>query len=254
MGKYFILLVVILTFLFPSGFAFAQQGEQPEDTSKNVILLKDVRVGLIFHSRGFGVDFIRSKRISEFKMRTLEFNITEVKSLKQIRTINPYFTNSKSYVYGKLNTIFAVRGMLGVQKLLNSKPYWGGVELNYFYAGGMSLAITKPIYLYILYETSDNFVYEIAEEKFDPEKHFSDNIFGRAPFTSGFNELAFYPGITVKSGLSFEFGIYRQKVKSLDVGICVDIFPNPVPIMAFNDPEYYFLTFFLNFNFGKRYN
>ena len=179
--------------------------------------------------------------------------MVELQSPKQIRSINPYFTNSKSYIYGKLNAIFNFRGSYGIQKQLNRKPYWGGVELRFLYAGGISLAVAKPVYLYILNQAADN-KYYITEERYDPDNHFSDNIHGRAPFTKGFGELDVYPGLHAKIGLDFDYAVYRTKLKSLQIGAILDVFPRPVPIMAFNDADYYFLTFYINFNFGKRYN
>jgi len=224
------------------------------DTSKNILLLKEMSFGVIFHSQGWGIKFSKGYNKTAFKKRMLVIEMVEMQSPKQIRTINPYFTNSKSYIYGKLNAVFLFRGSYGMHKLLNRKPYWGGVELRFFYMGGFSASITKPVYLYILNASPIIYEYTITEEKYDPEEHFIDNIFGRAPFTKGFNQLGFYPGLNAKIGLDFDYGVYRSKVKSLEVGAIFDFFPIAVPIMAFNDPEYFFLTFYLNFNFGKRYN
>ena len=230
------------------------QVEAVIDTSKNILLLKERSFGVIFHSQGWGAKFSKGFNKSAFKKRMLVIEVVEMKSEKQIRTINPYFTNSKSYVYGKLNTVFVFRGTYGTHRLLNRKPYWGGVELRFFYMGGISLGVAKPIYLYILNPSPVIYEYTISEEKYDPKNHFIDNIFGRAAFTKGFNELSLYPGIHGKIGLDFDFGVYRTKVKSLEIGAMIDIFARPVPIMAYNDPNYFFLTLYLNFNFGKRYN
>ncbi|MBN2173456.1 MAG: hypothetical protein JW731_04955 [Bacteroidales bacterium] len=245
---------IILAFFVILGLNTFSQTEPVIDTSSNVLLLKEMSFGVIFHSQGWGIKFNKGYNKTAFTKRVLEFEMVEIQSPKQIRTINPYFTNSKSYIYGKLNTVFVFRGSYGMHKLLNRKPYWGGVELRFFYMGGASLGITKPIYLYILNASPIFYEYTITEEKYDPENHFIDNIFGRAPFTRGFNELSVYPGLNAKVGLDFDYGVYRTKVKSLEIGAIFEFFPRAVPIMAFNDPEYFFLTFYLNFNFGKRYN
>jgi hypothetical protein len=252
MLKYFKGILIISIFFF-SGHLYAQT-DLLVDTSKNVLLLKEMSFGAIFHSQGWGIKFSKGYNKTAFTKRMLVIEMVEMQSPKQIRTINPYFTNSKSYIYGKLNSVFVFRGSYGFHKLLNRKPYWGGVELRFFYMGGASVSITKPIYLYILNASPIIYEYTITEEKYDPENHFIDNIFGRAPFTRGFNELGVYPGLNAKVGLDFEYGVYRSKVKSLEIGAIFDFFPRAVPIMAFNDPEYFFLTFYLNFNFGKRYN
>ena len=52
-------------------------------------------------------------------------------------------------MYGKLNYLFVLRPGIGIQNVINSKPYWGGVEIRYFYYGGLSLGFTKPVYLYV---------------------------------------------------------------------------------------------------------
>jgi hypothetical protein len=245
----------ILLFLFFSGnFILFAQEEIVIDTSKNIILLKEASGGIMLHTQGWGLRFSKGYNKSEFRKRMIVIEFIEMQSPRQIRTINPYFTNSKSYVYGKLNSVFILRGTYGIHRMLNRKPYWGGVELRFFYMGGISLGFTKPVYLYILEPSPQYYEYTIVEEKYNPNKHYVDNIYGRASFTKGFDEIGFYPGIHAKVGLDFDFGVYRTKVKSLEVGAIIDVFPRPIPIMAFNDPDYYFLTFYFSFNFGKRYN
>ncbi len=245
----------IFTILFVSGFMIASaQDEIVIDTSKNIILLREASGGIMLHTQGWGLRFSKGYNKTEFRKRMLVIEFLEMQSPKQIRTINPYFTNSKSYVYGKLNAVYMLRGTYGIHRLLNRKPYWGGVELRFLYMGGVTLGFTKPIYLYILEPSPQFYEYTIVEEKYDPNRHYVDNIYGRASFTKGFDEIGFYPGFHTKIGLDFDFGVYRSKVKSLEVGAIIDVFPRAIPIMAFNDPDYYFLTFFFSFNFGKRYN
>lgn len=248
---------ILLLFILFLGFQARSQNEIVIDTSKNILLLKEYSFGLLLHTQGWGLKYNRGYNKTAFKKRMLTIEFVEMQSPKQIRTINPYFTNSKSYIYGKLNSVYMLRGTYGMHKLLNRKPYWGGVELRFLYMGGLSLGIAKPIYLYILVPPQNPnqfYEYTIVEEKYDPDEHFVDNIFGRASFTKGFDEISVYPGIHAKIGLDFDFGVYRSKVKSLEIGAIIDVYPYPIPIMAFNDPHYYFLTFYLNFNFGKRYN
>lgn len=247
-----IYIFIALVASFPALFA---QESMEIDTSKNILLLKEYSGGIMLHSQGWGLRFSKGYHKTAFKKRMITVEFLEMQSQKQIRTINPYFTNSKSYVYGKLNSVFMLRTTYGIHRLLNRKPYWGGVELRFFYMGGLNVAIAKPVYLYILKPISPTgYEYSITEERYNPDEHFTDNIFGRASFTKGFNDLSLYPGAHIKTGLDFDYGVYNSKVKSLEVGVILDVFARPVPIMAFNDPHYYFLTFYFSFNFGKRYN
>lgn len=245
---------LLVFFVLLAGITFGQTGPL-YDTSKNVILLKERSFGAIFHSQGWGLKFSKGYNKTAFNRRMLVFSFVEMRDPKQIRIINPYFTNAKSYFYGKLNSAYILRGTYGYHKQLNRKPYWGGVELRLVYMGGLSIGFAKPVYLYILNITAPgDFVYTTTLEKYDSEKHSVDDIFGRGPFTKGINETSVYPGIHAKFGLDFDYASYRNKLKSLELGVMVDIFPRAIPIMAYNNPNYFFLTFYLNFNFGKRYN
>lgn len=246
--KLIALVLVFVLFSLTGNLVFGQS-EIVIDTSKNIILLKETSAGIMLHTQGWGLRFRKGYNKSEFKKRMITAEFLEMQSPRQIRIINPYYTNAKSYVYGKLNAVYILRASYGMERLLNRKPYWGGVELRLAYMGGVSLGFAKPIYLYII---QDDF--NVVAQKYDPEKHYTENIYGRASFTKGFDEIGFHPGFHAKLGLEFDYGVYRTKVKSLEAGAVIDIFPRPVPIMAFNDPDYYFLTFYIAFNFGKRYN
>ena len=234
--------------------SFSQENPETSDTTLGVILRKEISWGFIGHTAGFGFNFRTGKRISAFKSRSFEFEAISMKSPKEIKTINPYFNNSKSYIFGKLNNVFMLRGGYGLNHQLNRKPLWGGVEVRYFYYGGFSLGIAKPVYLYILNFTSIYYEYTLTMEKFNPEEHFLDNIYGRAPFTKGMAEMRFYPGLYLKGGFSFDFSGEHEKIRSLEAGFILDLYPYPIPIMAFRDDYHYFINLYLSFNFGKKYN
>lgn len=245
--------LLILIFVIVSSIQLSAQSDLVIDTSKNILLLKERSFGAILHTQGWGLVYSRGYHKTAFTKRTWNIQMVEMKSEKQIRIINPYFTNAKSFFYGKLNSVFVFRGSYGNHKQLNRKPYWGGVELRFVYMGGISLGVAKPVYLYILNHTTSD-IYTTSIEKYDPIKHSIDDIFGRASFTKGFDEIKVYPGFHLKAGLDFDYAKYRTKVQSLEVGAMIDVFPNPIPIMAFNEPDYYFFTFYLSFSFGKRFN
>lgn len=251
----FIFSISLLFILFTSNsLLFSQDIPKDEDIYDSVLYSKEISGGVIFHNLGWGAEFRKGKNITVFKKRLFEFDFVGMKSPKQIKTYNIYFINAKRYVYGKLNYVYILRGGIGLQKLLNRKPYWGGVELRYFYYGGVSLGFAKPVYLYILNFTSSIYEYEITTEKYDPEKHFYDNIYGRAPFTKGLEQTKLYPGIYAKFGVNFEFGIFKSKISALEIGTVIDFFPKAIPIMAFNKSKNLFVTIYLSINFGKRYN
>ncbi len=253
--KKIVVIVMLLFFFVP---AYAQFDTETYDSTENLILYQRQRTfGVVLHNLGLGVQFRSGKRTSYFKTRMWEIEFVSMKSYKQVKVLNPYFTNSRRYVYGKLNEAFFLRGGMVWKKLLNRKPYWGGVELRWLYGGGVSVGFAKPYYLYVLYfyDTGNGFYsYDIKTERFDPSSQSWDDIYGRAPFTVGFSEMTFHPGIYLKTALNFEFGVRSTKIKALEVGATLDISPMGLSIMADNKNQIFFPTIFLNFSFGKRFN
>jgi len=183
-----------------------------------------------------------------------EANLLEMKDSKEIKSINPFFTNTRSYYYGKLNAIYILRTGVGQQRMLNRKPYYGGVELRIFYSGGISAAFTKPVYLNIIKLDEGSYRYITVIERYNPDDHFPDNIYGRASFVKGFDKLSFYPGLYAKAGLSVDFGTLNQRPKIIEAGIALDAYPRGIPVMAFRDPNQFFLTLYISFGIGKRYD
>ncbi len=250
-------------FIFLSAFLicfFVSQGQQVllSDTSINntkVLLRKEKSGFVMLHTSGFGIGYRSGKHITGYKKRMFEVELTGMKHPKEVRTVNMYFENSKSFLYGKENSFFLLRSGIGTQKIINSKPYWGGIELRYFYYGGISLGLLKPVYLYILHETGiPDKPYTLSIEKYDPEKHFTENIFGRASFFKGFDKLTPVPGLYFKTGLNFEYGAFDESLKALEVGIAVDAYMKEIPIMAFDKNKSIFISLYLSFHFGSRGN
>jgi len=246
--------VSILVFCF--SFSKGQQISLSDTTvSDTKVLLRREKTGfLMLHTSGFGLGYRTGRNITGYKKRVFEIELTGMKHPKEIRTVNPYFENSKSYIYGKENSFLLLRAGIGKQKIINSKPYWGGVELRYFYYGGLSLGLLKPVYLYILHKTSNDYEYDLSIEKYDPDIHFAENIFGRAPFFQGFNHVKPMPGIYLKTGLNFEYGTYDESVKAIEAGIALDAYSKDVPILAFVKNKNYFVSLYISFHFGSRGN
>jgi hypothetical protein len=250
----FLVTILFLLFLNLNSEVKAQEFNQESDTTSDIVLMEKLwTLGLVFNTNGWGLRYRNGKNITFLKQRLWEIDFSTYKSPKEIRSINPYYADARSYVYGKLNSVFFLRGGMGFQHILNSKPYWGGVQLSALYYGGISLGIAKPIYLYIIKIRGIN-EYELVEEKYNPTIHSVEDIYGRGSLLAGITQLGFYPGVYVKGGLEFEFGTRNKRINSLEAGATLDFSPIPIPIMAYNPKQNFFITLYLSFSLGKRHN
>lgn len=224
--------------------------------SIKILLRKENSFGINVHSQGLGLGYRFGHHLTGYKKLMYEGELVEMKHPKEYKSINLFNENSKTFFYGKMNNFYVMKLGLGLQKVINSKPYWGGVEVRKFYYGGLSLGITKPVYLYIWNPISGTAEGNITIERYDPNnyRHVIDYIYGRAPFTYGLGQLAFHPGLYGKFGFNFEFGKEDTRIRCLEAGLNIDAYPKPIPIMAFNNKNYVFLTFYLSYSFGKRKN
>ena len=243
----------LLLCLFGGLSSFAQFQTPPDTLPENVLLEKQWSVGALLHTNGWGLKFRKGYNGAALRQNMWEVEFSTYKSSKEVRIINPFYPDSRSFIYGKLSYVWFFRGGVGQQRILNRKPYWGGVQLSWIYYGGVSIAVTKPVYLYIIFK-NDGYPDEFREEQYDPDKHFLYDIYGRGSFLAGFSKLGFHPGAYIKTGLDFEFGVKNRQITALEVGGQFDYSPIPVPIMAYNPRQSFFLTLYVSVMIGKRYN
>ena len=254
MHKLLTILSLLIIFMVPPGLrAQTKTDEKEEEVSDSVLLENQWTIGLMAHTNGWGARFRKGHNITYLKQFMWEIEFSTYKSPKEIRSVNPYFSDSKSYIYGKLNTVLFLRGGVGFQHILNRKPYWGGIQLTVFYYGGFTLGIAKPIYLNIIKARPDN-TYYVEEERYNPDLHSVDNIYGRGSLFSGFSKIGLHPGAYAKAGLEFEFGTKNTRINSIEAGGILDFSPIPIAIMAFQPKQTFFFSLYLSVALGKRYN
>jgi len=244
------IIFILLFFCFLSNPSLI--GQKPAKEEIPILFRSEKTWGILAHTQGLGINYRIGQYTTAASKYLLHIEGVSMKHPKEIKTVNPYFEDAKSFKFGKLNSAAILRLGLEKQKTLNFKPLMGGVEVRYLYTIGINTAILKPIYLSILYPTDIPYKYIPIDEKFDPDKHNSDLIYGRASFFKGFNGLRFYPGAFLKFGFGFDYGAQNDLVRALDLGIIIDGYLQRVPIMAFETNNNYFITLYVSLHFGKR--
>lgn len=218
------------------------------------ILYKHTRSGGLFiHTRGFGANYRFGVNETGYRSAQWDFALFTMRHPKEIRSVNPFSDNAGGYVYGKLNSPIFLHTGWGKRFIVDAKGDKGGVELGYSLYGGASWVLIKPVYLNVYY-FDDNFGVREQTERYDPQKHYPDNISGRAPFTIGLFESTFSAGAYLEGALQFEFGRQQKQLRMIEVGATVDFLARPLQIMANNPQERLFFNLFIRLMYGKLWN
>lgn len=235
----FVLLLFISNVVFP-------QGEI--DNENRALFRNESTVNLLLNSNGwgFGYTFGKMDNISRKTLWNVEWvKIKDPKEYKQ----NAVYPDFRRFVYGKQNEFYNLRFNFGNLISLYQKKDKGGIEVRCFYFVGINAGLLKPVY----YITQLDSIGEAAKyEKFSNAN--LTNIYGGAPFYKGLSELKFVPGIHSKIGASFEFSNRDLVINAVEGGIGIDLYPKVVKIMENNENNFYFLSLFIGYRFGRIIN
>ncbi len=208
--------------------------------------------GVSMHTRGLNFYFRKYYNKDWYNSQYWQIDFATIKHRKEVK-ITPFEGDAKGYVFGKLNSLSALRGTYGRQKILFDKEQIKGVQIGLNASVGFSLGLVKPVYLEVEYP----FVIDgrnVEIERYDPDVHDRTKIIGRAPFAEGLEELKFYPGVHTKVGLYTEYAAGYEYIRSIEVGAMLDAFYKQVPIMAFTNNSFAFFSLYVSWQFGKRFN
>lgn len=213
---------------------------------------KEMSAGLIIHSNGWGVNGRYGKFTTGFTQRLYEIEISSWKNPREIKSYHPIYDNVKGYVIGKLNTATMFRPSIGYSKTFIAKQSLSGVSLSYNALVGPTIAFIKPVYLIIESNESGSGFRTYSTERYDPDKHRFNNIYSRASFLKGLDEIKLYPGLHTKLGLNFEYANNNDVLKAIEVGLTADAFLKEIPIMAFTENRQFYLTLSVNLLYGVK--
>jgi hypothetical protein len=240
------LLIISIVFITAIDIAFGQGdlNEQPKIFFRN-----EKTLAILLNTDGYGGSYRKGKRIDYLNKKIIDIDFGILKNSKEVRLSNPIYQTPGSFVFGKINSVFYLRGGLGRQHEIYKKADLGGVAIRFFYSGGPVLAFYKPIYYKILVPVSST-EFAIVEQKFDIKKHDPTMIYGKASFFKGFNELKVLPGLFAKSGFNFEYSKEDKVIHAIEVGAQIMLFPKEIPIMATENNKAIFLSLFASYRFG----
>ena len=244
MSRWLIGISLILVF---GGELFAQ-GELAENP--RIFYRNERSIGFLLNTNGWGVSGRFAKR-ENARLKTIwEIDFANIKHPKEIKITNSY-NNNRSFVFGKTNLFLNFRGGWGKQKEIFRKVDRGGISIRRYFSFGPTIGVLKHIY-YEVFKAGGGGIndYYITEEKFNTSTH-QGNIYGRASFFKGIDEISAMPGIYGRFGMSFEYSTSDINIHAIETAVSIDLFPREMEIMATEQNSWWFLALSVSYRFGK---
>ena len=246
--------LILLAFLLGVA-AFAQKEQSIYDDASRTLYSREIYGGPLIHGDGWGGTFQYGKYVTAKNRVMFGLDIVSMKHPKEIKSFNPWYQDARGYFYGKLNSMFIIRPTYGRKHRITEKVRKNGVEVNYLWGVGPSLGFLKPVYLQI--GVPGDYPYTtITTERYDPAKHFANNIYGRASWFNGLGETHIYPGAFGRFAFNFEYAGDNTGVRAIEVGMTMDAYGEKLPIMAtLGGPDInkqFFFEFYLAVDFGSK--
>lgn len=240
------LLAGVILFLAAVSSSYSQ-GEI--DEQKAVFFRNERTFGLMLNTDGYGIGYREGLRVDFRNKKLFEIDLGIYKHPREVKLSNPWYQGGSTFVFGKLNSVFFIRGGLGKQHELFTKEDLGGIAIRYFFTAGPEISLLKPIYYRVIYPISQNYV-EIRDEKFQESIHHPGDIFSKSPFSKGLNEISIIPGAFAKGGFNFEYSRHDKVIHTIELGTSVNVFAKKLNIMASNDNKAVFFSLFLSYRLG----
>lgn len=219
-------------------FAQAQVIDEEDDFTTEITwgVNKNTNGGLIG-----GVVFKLARRQRDNLFVTYGLELVNVKHDKEQRYVSP--TSGTSFIWGKQNYLYSIRGLYGREQLLFKKAPQQGVQISALGAVGPTIGIVAPYYIL----SSGEY------EQYDPNVHQSINsVHGSGKLFQGLgqSELAF--GLNSKAGLAFEFGAFKNNVAGIELGVAAEAFTKKIILVPTQDNHAVFTSLYFSLYWGTR--
>jgi hypothetical protein len=209
-------------------------------------------------TRGYGLEFNWGEIETYYKTKIYSFNLDffkHPKESRQNRRPSVYNSIARPFIFGKQNSFFSIKAGRGQKRYFSEKAKRRGLAIGITYQGGIALGFEKPYYLEVINDGNPNRNPTI-DIKYDEATadEFLDlaRIEGSSGFFKGLSESSIIPGLHGRLEANFAWGAFDENVRSLDVGLMLEIYPRTIELMINEQNAPYFLHFYINFQIGKR--
>lgn len=220
-------LVKVLFFVAMSTSCWSQM---PSQETGDYIYRSHWTLGVKLTTNGLGGQFNYELRATEKFRHSFHAGINHVRTQNESRQTNPFYEDSKAYIFGKINQLYTINVSYGGSWKLYEKKRLNGISIRFNQQVGLSYGYVKPVYI----KTKEPFVDDISIqpeiERYDPIEHTEAYVYGRASKFKGFSEGKSAYGMFAKSGFQFDFSPNKSNIAAVELGIQLDIYGKKIPL------------------------
>ncbi len=191
-----------------------------------------------------GIVFKKARKINERVFETYGLELMNVKHPQERRRPS---ASGNSFIFGKMNYLYAVRLQYGRDLLLFKKAPQQGVEIKGVFAAGPSLGVVAPYF--VEYKPRDN-TYTVRGQ-YNNEIAFGD-IVGTGRLFEGIGDSRIVPGANIKAAINFELGTVKSQVTGFEAGFLLDAYTKTIELMSATRNYSVFPTVYITLFYGSR--
>mgnify|MGYP000374426699 CR=1 FL=1 len=257
-------LLVLVLAIFSSAILQAQDSDRRSRSakeSKGITYDTELAGNIKFLTNGWSIGGHYGILKNYYTTNTFSLEFGELHHARETRqrsynNLSAFGRSARSYMYGKQNSLYTLRGGVGQKRYFSEKARRKGVAIGMSYNIGPSIGLVKPYYLEIArLEQGSNRV-NIYDIKYSEENANEflvvDNIYGASSIGMGLDEISIAAGGHAKIALHLDWGAYDETVKALEVGITADFYFKNIELMVTDDNRPFFVNFYASFELGKR--
>ncbi len=238
-----------ITFLILGFNLFTLQGQNPNDITFEDASMK---IGFKQTTNGSGIFYRNARPLRDNWSKAFDIDLSSIRHPKEKDIINTRMGNTRPYIFNKINRVYNLRLLGGLQYKFADRNTKNSVGIAAFAGVGPAITFIKPVFLdiQIIDPNAPNTLINVSR-RYEPEKFQHSQIVGNSSYLTGINETKLGVGLSFKCGVEFNWGSFSSEYKSLELGIVVDCLTARPEIIYKEKNKMFYSGFYLSFAFGK---
>lgn len=202
--------------------------------------------------------FTRQRKTASSLWQVSFSEIKHDKQIKETGTANafPQLGNNSSFVFGKINNLYALQLGWGREHVLLPGVLDGDISVSFRYDGGFSLAMLKPYYLKLVYTDANGIPY-LEQQKYSAANSDrflnSGAILGASTWSKGLDEIDYVPGAYLEACVAIQPGKTKGFIEVVTLGANAAFYTKNLPVMADQKAYPWQASLFAGLGLGKRW-